>query len=664
LFGAAGAAVFAACGETQVVTKEVIKEVPVETVVTKEVVREIPVETVVTKEVIKEVPVETVVTKEVVREIPVETVVTKEVIKEVAVEKLVTTEVVKEVEVIKEVAVEVEKIVTREVEVIKEVTAEMMIPEGPLSGGTLRHSAGGGNTQDIFNPLKQVSSSQAYITDYVFLPLWYGDTWGMGETPAMTGEWDQAVANSWDEVERGRVYNFNINPDVKWHDGLPVTADDVLFGAKLGLDKNYGSGMHKKAWARIDGAGAWGENPTDNIEDVPGLSKLDEMTVQVAIDRPDSAWWASRDWHLPPMARHHYAGLEPATALDTRATHLLGNGPMIWNRYVSQQFADMAANKDFAYGAPYVDDYVVRYGDRTALDAAMEAGEQDFHRGSNIEAFQRLASLAHLRPFPQRSPFGGHVFFNQSAEIFADMTLEQQSLMIEAMVRAVDRDTINNELHAGTLFVSDYIFEHVALMQDPPEGTFRDLSYDPDEARALLEEAQWDSDKVIKWIKWGPPSAADLALKDYWDQVGVKTEFMLVDGSAVIEKLYQERVHDMVLANMGGGQNALDACLRVCSDKVYELGGWNHSNINRPWIDEAYAEMLAAPNNEALRERWIEFATRIHSKGNMVAGLLWRGSLLNLYHRRVNGAFWMQHYAIPVRSPINQVWIDPYWEER
>ena len=636
LFGAAGAAVFAACGETQVVTKEVIKEVPVETVVTKEVVREVPVETVVTKEVIKEV----------------------------AVEKLVTTEVVKEVEVIKEVAVEVEKIVTREVEVIKEVTAEMMIPEGPLSGGTLRHSAGGGNTQDIFNPLKQVSSSQAYITDYVFLPLWYGDTWGMGETPAMTGEWDQAVANSWDEVERGRVYNFNINPDVKWHDGLPVTADDVLFGAKLGLDKNYGSGMHKKAWARIDGAGAWGENPTDNIEDVPGLSKLDEMTVQVAIDRPDPAWWASRDWHLPPMARHHYAGLEPATALDTRATHLLGNGPMIWNRYVSQQFADMAANKDFAYGAPYVDDYVVRYGDRTALDAAMEAGEQDFHRGSNIEAFQRLASLAHLRPFPQRSPFGGHVFFNQSAEIFADMTLEQQSLMIEAMVRAVDRDTINNELHAGTLFVSDYIFEHVALMQDPPEGTFRAMPYDPDAARALVEEAQWDSEKEIQWIKWGPPSPTDLALKNYWEQVGIKVEFFLVDGSAVIEKLYQERVHDMVTANMGGDQSVVDACLRVCSDRVYELGGWNHSNINRPWIDEAYAEMLAAPNNEALRERWLEFAKRIHSKGNMVAGLLWRGSLRNLYHRRLQGAFYMQFYAMPVHSPIERVWLDEYWEER
>ena len=60
LFGAAGAAVLAACGETQIVekivTREVIKEVPVETIVTRDVIKEVPVETIVTREVVKEVP--------------------------------------------------------------------------------------------------------------------------------------------------------------------------------------------------------------------------------------------------------------------------------------------------------------------------------------------------------------------------------------------------------------------------------------------------------------------------------------------------------------------------------------------------------------------------------------------------------------------------------
>ncbi|MCY4114930.1 MAG: von Willebrand factor type A domain-containing protein [Chloroflexi bacterium] len=97
--------------KTVVVTevREVIKEVPVETVVTKEVIKEVPVETVVTREVIKEVPVEAVVEK----------VVTQEVIKEV----------VKEVEVIREVPVE--RVVEKVVEVEKVVTqprAEAMMP--------------------------------------------------------------------------------------------------------------------------------------------------------------------------------------------------------------------------------------------------------------------------------------------------------------------------------------------------------------------------------------------------------------------------------------------------------------------------------------------------------------------------------------------------------
>ena len=621
--GAAGAALLAACGEPQVVTKEVIKEVPVETVVTKEVIKEVAVEKIVTQEVIKEV----------------------------AVEKVVTVTEVKEVE-------------------VQVGPAMTPIPEGPISGGVLTLSASRANTQDIFTQLRQVSSTQAFVTDYVFMPLWYGDTWGDGETPAMTGSWAPGVASSWDEVEKNRAYNFHLNPDVGWHDGAPLTTDDVLFGIEMAFDTNYNNNKHKTDMGDIAGAKAWGDNPTDSPEDMEGVSVIDEMTIQIALEKPDPDWWAAGS-KVFAMARHHYAGLDKAVATEARAVDLLGNGPMIWERYVTQQFADLTANKSYAYGAPWVNDYIVRYGDGEALNAATEANEQpnpiDFHRaagGSRTEAFARLASQPHLRPFPQRSPFGSHVFFNQTAEIFEDMTLEQQSLVIEAMVRAVDRDTMNNELYGGTRFISDYIFEHIALLQDPPEGTFRDLSYNVDEARALLEEAQWDSSKVIKWIKWGPPSAADLALKDYWDQIGVQTEFQLVDGSAVIEKLYQERVHDMVMANMGGSQNALDACLRVCSDKVYELGGWNHSNINRPWIDEMYAAVFAADSQEEKREVWLDLAARLHSKGNIVAGLLWRGSLLNLYHRRVQGAFWMQHYAIPVRSPINQVWIDPHWEER
>ena len=182
-FGAAGAAVLAACGETQVVTKEVIKEVQVETVVTKEVIKEVPVEKIVTQEVIKEVPVE----------------------------RLVTTEVVKEVDVVREV----EKIVTQIVEVEKIVTEEVMIPDGPISGGTLTLSASRANTQDIFTPLRAVSSTQGFVFGYVYEgAVGWRHLGHRRDAEQVTGSWDPALANRWDEVEQGRSYIFHLNPDI------------------------------------------------------------------------------------------------------------------------------------------------------------------------------------------------------------------------------------------------------------------------------------------------------------------------------------------------------------------------------------------------------------------------------------------------------------------
>ena len=93
--GVAGAAVLAACGETQVVTKEVpvekivVEQVEVEKIATRTEIKEVPVE----KVVVQQVPVEKVVvqTDTVVKEVPVQTIVEKVVIQE----KIVTVEVEK-----------------------------------------------------------------------------------------------------------------------------------------------------------------------------------------------------------------------------------------------------------------------------------------------------------------------------------------------------------------------------------------------------------------------------------------------------------------------------------------------------------------------------------------------------------------------------------------
>ena len=56
--------------------------------------------------------------------------------------------------------------------------------------------------------------------------------------PQASGPIDLAVAEKMTEVEKDRVWEFELRKNVKWHDGQPVTADDVIFGVWLALNKD------------------------------------------------------------------------------------------------------------------------------------------------------------------------------------------------------------------------------------------------------------------------------------------------------------------------------------------------------------------------------------------------------------------------------------------
>ena len=187
------AAILAACGEAEVVEKTVTVTVTE----VKEVIREVPVETIVTKEV----PVETVVVKEVqvetIKEVPVE------VVKEVEVERIVTRDVIREVE--------VQKVVTREVE----------RPVDVRRGGTLilRHTrdpqVGG---IEGAQALAEVDKSIAFMISETLLKF---DFEKVEPVP-----W---LAESFEISPDGTFIDLTIRDGIKFHDGTDLDADAAVF---------------------------------------------------------------------------------------------------------------------------------------------------------------------------------------------------------------------------------------------------------------------------------------------------------------------------------------------------------------------------------------------------------------------------------------------------
>ena len=86
----------------------------------------------------------------------------------------------------------------------------------------------------------------------------------------------------------------------------------------------------------------------------------------------------------------------------------------------------------------------------------------------------------------------------------------------------------------------------------------RRITYDPEAARAILDEAGWDSNTELQWMMWTPPAAAQDALQAMLADAGIRTTYKQIDVATVVDQLYREGNYDLVFANFGPYQSILD----------------------------------------------------------------------------------------------------------
>ena len=312
-----------------VVEKEIVKEVPIEVVVEKEVVKEVPVERV----VIREVPVEKIV-KEVVEvevekrvEVPIEKVVEKEVVKTVEVEKPV---IVRQ-EVVREVEKEVEKEVMVKVPVVAIVETERGIPhiisDPNAIPGTFDEapSLAARVAAGELPPVQERLPKQPLVVKPAHEIGSYGGTLQLGfvggsaqvwafmeDSPLFIDKFDTGpipwVFKDWEVSNGNKTFTFYMREGMKWSDGQPVTADDIMFWYEdVFLNKELTPVPNNWLTIRV------------GDEDKPGVwEKVDDYTVRVTFENPyglfptllGSVWLGTRIlWgfnYIDMIAPKHY----------------------------------------------------------------------------------------------------------------------------------------------------------------------------------------------------------------------------------------------------------------------------------------------------------------------------------------------------------------------
>ena len=292
------------------------------------------------------------------------------------------------------------------------------------------------------------------------------------------------LAESWEVSPDGKVYTFYLREGVRWHDGTPFAAKDVIFSFSRQLLEPY---RYVKYMEVVEGAQGYKEGKTRTVD---GLELINPSTVRVVLSTPNVNFLM----HLTEptcviVPQHLLKDVNPNDIESSRfaTTSPVGTGPYKFVRYVTDQFVELSANPEYFKGRPQINQIFMKELRPEVTLAQLESGEVDLALRLNPMESERLSKLPNLNLYSTSGIGSYTLLFPIEQPRVRDKRVRQ------AIYYAVDRPAMVKAIFQGRARV---------LRGAPPAlDHYEDLNpypYDPEKAKQLLQEADFDFDAPFR----------------------------------------------------------------------------------------------------------------------------------------------------------------------
>lgn len=393
---------------------------------------------------------------------------------------------------------------------------------GTAASGEKIINVGVTNTIGSLNPLLLNGGEiNKYATGLMFLPLMELDA---------DLNFEGMLADSI-TTEDNKNFIVHIDDAATWSDGTPVTADDVVYTALRLASPVIGNTA--MMYYVFEGVGDDGF-VEEGAESIDGIQKVDDKTVQFTTkeEMPITTFENSYARYLLTLPKHvieQYSEEELSTA-DWFNHPDVVSGPFIVTDFDVDHYISYEANKDYWKGAPKIDKLNIKIVDGSQLYAGLQSGEIDITQQtmSDIpqEDYESVEALDNVEVV-YGSPVTNQSVFIQTKNV-PDVKVRQ------AMLYAIDRQQILEELLNGHGEIVDGFLSSASPFYD---DSLTPISYDPEKAKALLEEAGWDGSQTIRfYVNSGDSTFVNAAsiIAAEWAAVGIKAEIQTVDFATLM----------------------------------------------------------------------------------------------------------------------------------
>ena len=436
------------------------------------------------------------------------------------------------------------------------------------------------------------------------------------------------LAVKW-ETEDHKTWTVHLREDGTFHDGVPVTAEDLAFTLTDFFEA-------EPRWRYSD------------CDCVPGsLKVIDDHTLRFTLKTVQGSSRYTPLWDMPIVPKHIWepyfnAAIErgdPTSEHGYANEDCIGSGPFKLKEFVPAQYMLLEAHDGY-YDRPYVDELLFKaYGSADALYMALKNGEIDMigHGGCSrlvIDDFKEEG----FKLITSRGVDQTVLSFN----LHQDTPLGQDVNVRKAIMHGIDRDRIVDMVYLGYGETIDSIVYEEMPIHNP---NLPQYDYDPDKANGMLDAAGYiDTDgdgtrndpatgKNLAFVLMVNASntedvKAGTMIEEYLQSIGIDITEKTLDRATFGSFLYapKEDQFDIAITMMdpGPGNSWVWEWF-----ESYEAGGtvWNSSYYNNSVLDELYIKLGAESDEAKSTEYWYELQEIMAE--DLPYGMLWRADVID-----------------------------------
>ena len=320
---------------------------------------------------------------------------------------------------------------------------------GPQRGGSMQIAIGDASKTDVLDPAKSINQFTALLGGLIFDPLMRQD---------LDFKLQPALATKWSVSSDARQWTFDLRDDVVFHDGTPLTSQDVAFSIARHLDKSIGSRLYGRLSASLKPEGIQTPSRTQvvlNLEVPDGL-------LAVAL--------ASRYMFVLKKGTVSFEGRVPGTGPFELVNWTPGDG-----------FQVKRSEKYWISGHPYLDEIRgIVVSDPASKLRSVTSGPSDIMDSLDFTLAPSVENQPNLKLATLKSSFFVNLVMDQTKAPFDDVRVRK------AFKLALDREKFIQVVFGGHGTVSGDV---PVLPSDPTYPANTLVKRDVEKAKSLLAEA-------------------------------------------------------------------------------------------------------------------------------------------------------------------------------